>query len=218
MALARRRAVTSTRALSRPIQVIEWQVDPMEPVPGSEKALAGMVGADVETGGSEPWDPMGFSKLYDRNFDFNMVMTYPHVQWLREAEVKHGRVCMLAFVGMIVQQFAHIPGYPAEPDWLRALDACYQEKLPTLGLIQISLFCMLVEGRWYPEGAWVGQMDREPGDLGFDPLKLTKKPGFDFKTMQLRELKNGRLAMIGVASVAANHTIPGSVPFLTGFY
>merc|ERR1712241_640263 len=100
----------------------------------------------------------------------------------------------------------------------KALSACYAEKYPTLGLIQISIFCMLVEGRWFPEGAWVGQMDREPGDLGFDPLKLTKKAGFDLKTMQLREIKNGRLAMIGVASMAANHTIPGSVPFLTGAY
>jgi len=55
--------------------------------PGSEKALLTMVGADVETGNEpgKPWDPLGFSKLYDRNFEFNGVMTYPHVQWLREA-------------------------------------------------------------------------------------------------------------------------------------
>jgi len=201
MALARRRAATARRVNSRPLQVIEWQVDPQEPVPGSEKALAGMVGADVETGGSEPWDPMGFSKLYDRNFDFNMVMTYPHVQWLREAEIKHGRVCMLAFVGMLAQQFVHIPGYPAEPDWLKALDACYQSKLPTLGLIQISLFTMLVEGKYYSGDAWIGQMDREPGDLGFDPLKLTKTPGFNLKEFQLKELKNGRLAMLAFLSI-----------------
>jgi len=216
-ALARRRRVTSARVLDRPIQVIEWQVDPKLPVPGSEKALATMVGADVETGG-EPWDPLGFSKLFDRNFDFNMVMTYPHVQWLREAEIKHGRVCMLAFVGMIVQQFVQIPGYPAEPDWTKTLAACYSEKIPAIGVVQISVFTMLVEGRWYPDGAWVGQMDREPGDLGFDPLKFTKKPGFDLKSMQLKELKNGRLAMIGVASLAANHAIAGSVPALTGLY
>jgi len=88
----------------------------------------------------------------------------------------------------------------------------------TLGVIQISVFCMLVEGRWFPEGAWIGQMDREPGDLGFDPLKFTKKPGYDLKEKQLSELKNGRLAMVGVASMAAEHAIPGSVPLLTGSY
>jgi len=215
--LLRRRAVTASRVLQRPITVINWQVDDKEPVPGSEKALMTMVGADVEMG-EEPWDPMGFGKLYDRNFDFNMVMTYPHVQWLREAEIKHGRVCMLAFVGAIVQQFAHIPGLPVQNDWTQALGACYADKVAALGIVQISVFTMIVEGRFYPGDAWIGQMDREPGDLGFDPFKLSKKPGFDLKKLQLQELKNGRLAMIGVASLAANHAIPGSVPLLTGLY
>merc|ERR1712187_691611 len=99
-----------------------------------------------------------------------------------------------------------------------ALDAIYADKVACLGVVQISVFAMLVEGRWSSHEAWIGQMDREPGDLGFDPLKLTKKPGFDLKKKQLSELKNGRLAMIGVASIASNHVIPGSVPFLTGFY
>jgi len=229
LALARRSSVVSTQAErkksiitppyynTRPTLVFEWQVDPKTPIPGSQKALETMVGADVETG-SVPWDPMGFSKLYDRNFDFNMVMTYPHVQWLREAEIKHGRICMLAFTGMVVQQWAHIPGLPVQPDWTLALDTFYADKIGALGIVQISVFAMLVEGRWSSHDAWIGQMDREPGDLGFDPLKLTKKPGFDLKKRQLSELKNGRLAMIGVASMAANHGIPGSVPLLTGAY
>lgn len=216
LAMSRRRSRAAVKVVDQPLEVINWSVDPKTPKPDSEKMLVGMVGADVEMGDG-PWDPMGFSKLFDRNFEFNMVMTYPHVQWLREAEIKHGRVCMLAFVGMVVQRFTHIPGYPAEPDWIKALETCYMEKLPTLGLIQISVFAMLVEGRWYPEGAWIGQMDREPGDLGFDPLKLAKKPGFDLQKLQLQELKNGRLAMIGVASMAAAHEIPGSVPLLNGF-
>jgi len=186
-------------------------------MPTSEKTLSTMVGADVELG-DKPWDPLGLSKLFDRNFDMNMIMTYPHVQWFREAEIKHGRICMLAFVGMVVQQFFQWPGYPQEPDWTKALDACYNEKLPALGIVQISAFTMFVEGRYYSGEAWVGLLDREPGDLGFDPCKLSKKPGFNLKEKQLVELKNGRLAMIGVASMAANHAIPGSVPLLTGAF
>merc|ERR1719208_194220 len=124
---------------------------------------------------------------------------------------------MIAFVGIIVQQFVQIPGYPAEPDWTKALAACYTDKISTLGIVQISLFAMLTEGRFFPGDAWIGQLDREPGDLGFDPLKLTKTPGFNLKEFQLKEIKNGRLAMIGVASLAAAHQIAGSVPLLDGF-
>jgi len=226
----RRRPVISTTAIENsraydartagyyvPTPVINWQVDPKTPVPGSQKACENMVGADVEIGDGKPWDPLGFSKLYDRNFEFNMVMTYPHVQWLREAELKHGRICMLALVGIVAQKFFHIPGYPEAPDWVKALDVCYADKTATLGIIQISLFTMFVEGRYYSGDAWIGQMDREPGDLGFDPLKLTKTPGFNLKEFQLKEIKNSRLAMIGVAFLAAAHQIPGSVPLIEGF-
>jgi len=120
----------------------------------------------------------------------------------------------LAFVGCCVQAVTHIPGLPDEPNPLKALDVCYADKTAILGLVQISIFAMLVEGKWYPGESWVGQMDREPGDLGFDPLKFSKKRGFDLKRAQLQELKNGRLAMIGVASLAASYLVPGSVPLL----
>merc|ERR1719440_206697 len=145
-------------------------------------------------------------------------MTYPHVQWLREAEIKHGRIAMLAFVGMVTQSFVQIPGEPQEPNYWKALDACYASDVGRLGVVQISVFILLMEGKYFPEDSWIGQMDREPGDLGFDPLKFSKKPGFDLQKRQLSELKNGRLAMIGVASMAANHAIPGSVPLLTGAF
>merc|ERR1712063_102596 len=105
---------------------------------------------------------------------------------------------------MVVQQFYQWPGYA--------------EKLPALGIAQISAFAFVVEGRYYPGEGWVGLLDREPGDLGFDPCKLSKRPGFNLKEKQLSELKNGRLAMIGVASMAANHAIPGSVPLLDGAF
>ena len=36
-------------------------------------------------------------------------------------------------------------------------------------------------------------------------------------TKRLAELNNGRLAMIGVAGLAAAEAIPGSVPAMTGF-
>eukprot|EP00913_Durusdinium_trenchii_P025596 g24024.t1 len=184
------------------------------PVPGSYKACLTMVGPDVETGSEvgKPWDPLGFSKLYDRNFDFNDNMTYPHVQWLRESELKHGRCAMLAIVGIFAQQSFHIDGYPEAP-WYEALQKCYDnpQGIVGFGIAQISAFAMVIEGKFFPNDAWIGQMDREPGDLGFDPLKLAKDEA-TMKSMQLKELKNGRLAMMAFLSMFLGHFNAGSVP------
>ena len=45
------------------------------------------------------------------------------------------------------------------------------------------------------------------GDLGFDPLGLkpVDKEGFDL--VRLKELQNGRLAMIGIAGVVAQELV-----------
>lgn len=188
----------------------DWAI----PVPGSYKACLTMAGPDVETGSEmgKPWDPLGFSKLYDRNFDFNGNMTWPHVQWLREAELKHGRCAMLAVVGIFAQGSFHIDGYPEAP-WTEALQKCYDNPhgIVGFGIAQISAFAMVIEGKFFPNDAWIGQMDREPGDLGFDPLKLAKDAE-SMKSMQLKELKNGRLAMMAFMSCVVGHYLPGSVP------
>ena len=185
------------------------------PIPGSAKACSTMIGAGgVEVGLStgEPWDPLGLCKLYDRNFDFNGNMTFPHVQWLREAELKHGRCAMLAIVGIFAQGSFHIDGYPEAP-WYEGLKQCYDhpQGIVGLGIAQISAFAMIIEGKYFPKDSWIGQMDREPGDLGFDPLKLAKDAQ-SMEAMQVKELKNGRLAMMAFMSQVVGHYLPGSVP------
>ena len=190
----------------------DWAI----PMPGSYKACLTMVGPSAETGSElgKPWDPLGLSKLYDRNFDFNGNMTYPHVQWLREAEIKHGRCAMLAVVGIFAQQSFHIDGYPEAP-WYEALQKCYDnpQGIVGFGIAQISAFAMVIEGKFFPNDAWIGQMDRECGDLGFDPLRLSQGKDEQFmKGMQLKEIKNGRLAMMAFMSCVVGHYLPGSVP------
>ena len=49
-----------------------------------------------------------------------------------------------------------------------------------------------------------------PGDLGFDPLGLKPKDASGFRTMQDKELNNGRLAMIAVAGMCAQELATGA--------
>merc|ERR1719261_288499 len=61
--------------------------------------------------GEGPWDPIGFSKLHENIQGSEHAGVVPSQQWMREAEIKHGRVAMLAFTGALVQSYGmHFDG------------------------------------------------------------------------------------------------------------
>ena len=112
----------------------------------------------------------------------------------------------------------HLPGEAfADSDWTSAWGSAFAKE--PAGMLQVVAFIGLHEGA-SSQGLfdlWLGNTDkREPGDLGFDPLKLMPNTKEAADLMRLKELKNGRMAMIAVAGFAANHFIPGSVPGLQG--
>ena len=104
-----------------------------------------------------------------------------------------------------------------------------------MGMAQILLFIGLTEGYTFPEGAWSGDMKRDPGDLGYRVMRSADV----MEEQQIKELKNGRAprpffcllrvrsrtrsspvdthagraAMLGIMAFSAAHFIPGSVPF-----
>jgi len=103
---------------------------------------------------------------------------------------------MLACLGFIVPEFVRIPGeqfsFEAIPKVIDAHDA-----LPD-SMGQIFLWISFLEAVSFPALANMNEFDRAPGDFGFDPLNLYPKEPEKQKEMQLKELKNGRLAMIGI--------------------
>jgi len=157
--------------------------------------------------GSAEFDPLGFSDYID-------------IRFLQEAELKHGRICMLAAVGFIVQELytfggsyfpkmlpvdAHgmLDGRDFRMKSLSLILNCTPLRrlteyfLRTGGMTQILLFIAAFEAVSFYAIRQTLEGKREPGDFGFDPLGLGKNEAA-FKRYRLSEIKNGRLAMIAV--------------------
>ena len=127
--------------------------------------------------------------------------------------MKHGRVAMLATVGAVVPEFVRIPGeqfsFEAIPKVIDAHDA-----LPD-SMIQIFAAISYLEASSFGALANMNEFDRAPGDFGFDPLKLKPKDEAKFREMQLKELKNGRLAMVAIGGMVAGSLVTGNgFPYL----
>ena len=205
----------------------------------SLKGMSGGVQAGDPMPGEGPWDPIGFSKLHENIQGSEHAGVVPSQQWMREAEIKHGRVrcgvrlpshldgapphatnasstqvAMLAFTGALVQSYGmHFDGkmngmfYEKGVNPFEATPSAFATN--PMGMAQILLFIGLTEGYTFPEGAWSGDMTREPGDLGYRVMRSADV----MEEQQIKELKNGRAAMLGIMAFSAAHFIPGSVPF-----
>jgi hypothetical protein len=133
--------------------------------------------------------------------------------WFREAELKHGRAAMLATVGFVVPEFVRVPGEAYSFEALpRVIDA--HDALPD-SMIQIFGWISFIEAVSFPALANMNEFDRKPGDFSFDPLGLWPKDEEAQKAMQLKELKNGRLAMVGIGGMVAGAVVSGhGFPYL----
>eukprot|EP00324_Dicrateria_rotunda_P002106 CAMPEP_0206152940 /NCGR_PEP_ID=MMETSP1474-20131121/228_1 /ASSEMBLY_ACC=CAM_ASM_001110 /TAXON_ID=97495 /ORGANISM="Imantonia sp., Strain RCC918" /LENGTH=207 /DNA_ID=CAMNT_0053550569 /DNA_START=48 /DNA_END=671 /DNA_ORIENTATION=- len=134
---------------------------------------------------------------------------------LREAELAHGRVAMLASAGFLVQEKFHplfsgdngpaIDQIPQLPYWLWIV--------MTVGIGRAELF--RIQKGWAkvdPDTNKAASALRDgyyPGDLGFDPLNLKPEDPAEFRLMQEKELSHCRLAMIAAAGFLAQEAVTG---------
>jgi len=170
------------------------QALPFLPAPENLKGYVGDVG----------FDPLRFS-------DF-VPMDY-----LREAELKHGRVCMLAWTGFVaVDMGARIYPLPEAYQGLTSVTA--HDSLVTNGAMgQLLLWIGLVEMvSWISISQMLQGSGREAGDFGLDPLGfLADKSEDEVNRMKLRELKNGRLAMVAFSAVITQSVLTqGPFPYV----
>jgi len=167
-------------------------------------------------GASEPlgfWDPLGYTAK----------CTEGKLLFYREVELKHGRVAMLAALGMVVgEQFHPLFGGNIDVPAIFAFQETPLEKfwpavVAAIAIPEIySVFTFEEPGGKIGGGeSWAMKtdVDREPGDLGFDPLGLKPKDPAEFLEMQNKELNNGRLAMIAAAGMIAQELATGQKLF-----
>ena len=152
--------------------------------------------------GEYNFDPMGFAEKSPEM-----------VPWYREAELKHGRIAMLATVGYsAVSAGLHLPGpmysgiSPADAHNALISNGPMQQLLLWIGvfetLIGIPALTATMNG------------ERAPGDYQFGMIFAPTDPA-KFKAKQLADLKNGRLAMLAFGGMVTQAQLTGhEFPFL----
>jgi len=132
----------------------------------------------------------------------------------RAVEIKHGRISMMAFIGMLVQELGvTFPGSmtldgstPFSGIMDNGMGFPALANVPTFGLVQIAIFGAAAELVAMPSSQYTGGPQDLPG--GFDGSAGTIPGGYPFTTQiedpEQRdrtlnvEIQNGRAAMLGV--------------------
>jgi len=159
-------------------------------------------------------DPLGF--FDPLGYCTNEGVTEGKVRFYREAELKHGRVAMLASLGFLVAENFHplfggninVPSYVAFQE--TPLQPSFFPVVFSLSIFEVfSVFTFMNP----KDGLWSIKSDHTPGDLGFDPLGLKPTDPAELAEMQTKELNNGRLAMIAIAGMVGQELANGAKLF-----
>ena len=136
------------------------------------------------------WDPVGFYK----------EVTPGRKLFIEEAEIKHGRVAMLAAVGFPLAERYHplwggdidVPSYiafqasPLQTFWFDVVLS-----IAILEVLSVYTFNNPFEG-YEP---WTLRKGRDPGDFKFDPLNFGPEDEEGMNMMNTKERNHGRDAM-----------------------
>ena len=150
------------------------------------------------------FDPAGFTKDKSEG----------KIRFLREVELKHSRVAMLASVGFLVAEKFHplFGGNIDVPSYIAFQETPLQTFWPAVVMLiaVAEVFSVFTFENPFGGEPWAISKDHMPGDLGFDPLGLKPTNTVELKEMQTKELNNGRLAMIAVAGMVGQELASGA--------
>mmetsp|Transcript_18270 Transcript_18270/g.38158 ORF Transcript_18270/g.38158 Transcript_18270/m.38158 type:complete len:212 (-) Transcript_18270:161-796(-) len=136
--------------------------------------------------GDSQFDPFGFTTFFPK-------------AWMQEAEVKHGRIAMLAALGFLVEEFVRLPFYSA-PHLIVDTHDYFVKGGPLLQILIFTSAWELICGTPAIFETLQGS-SRKPGEFWFDPLKLGGEDEATKHKMRTHEIIHGRTAMIAVSGM-----------------
>lgn len=171
---------------------------------GKSKAVP-FVNANPVLDGSYPGDA-GFDPLF---LSENPTL----LNSFREAEIRHARLAMLAAAGWPISELfdkpiASVVNEPAVIDTAERAPSVLNgglSKTPNAYWGAALLFASFVECATIYKSR--KNKDYYPGNLGFDPLGLYPDSVAGKREMQLKEIKNGRLAMLAITGFAFQEAV-----------
>ena len=149
------------------------------------------------------------------------------LKWYVQGELQNGRWAMLGAAGVLFQNVLDVlnAGGPAgQVPWFEAGAFKYFAPAQSLFIAQLFLFAF-VEARRYQDYLKPGSANQDPIFAGnklpdgnkpgypggiFDPMGFSK--GADFETLKVKEIKNGRLAMLACLGFAVQAKTTGQTP------
>jgi len=158
------------------------------PVPTPEAEMPPPFNPAKQYGATAPlgyFDPLGFCKVGDEE----------GFRRMRIAELKHGRVAMMAAVGAVIQAAFPFPGFQNVP---KGMGALFNEK-STFGVGLLVLISGALELLVWKDDPKKGV--NSIGDYG-NPFQLGMgEPLGEAEGMKNRELNNGRAAMFAALGI-----------------
>jgi len=179
------------------------QVEKLKLIVNAKKKAAVAASSDDLPGVVPPWgyfDPVGFAT----DTSEGKLLFY------REAELKHGRVCMLATVGFATQELFHPINWGGAVIDKPSLFQFQETELKSFWPVAvIALGALEYAGGQRNTGDGELPDGLEPGDLGWDPLGLKPDDPEEFEKLQNNEILHGRLSMISLLGQVSEELATG---------
>lgn len=169
--------------------------------------------------GNAQFDPLGFTGQWlDKDWSQQIVPDIwidgagtrsnpvTTIEWMREAELKHGRVCMMAVIGWLaVDSGLRLPGssFASIPNSFAAHTGAVSNGSMGFLLLAIGVLELVGGAAIYDQSKGSG---RTPGDYSFDPLGLGKDKN-KLARYSVSEIKNGRLAMLAFSGIVTAQAV-----------